>query len=64
MQGYTHSHKGMTSETKTPPQPYGRTHAQMHTHTRRGNNYYRGLDLCVKSVSVFFLRMEEQHSVH
>lgn len=52
--GYTHSHEGISSETKTPPQPYGRTHAQTRTHTRRGNNYYRGLDLCVKSISAFF----------
>lgn len=68
VQGYIHSHEGMTSETKAPPQPYGRTHAQTRMHARSGNNYYHGLDLCVKSVSVFsfffFLRTEDQHSAH
>lgn len=52
--------KGMTSETKK--HLWEKTHTHSHTHMW-GNNYYRGLDLCVKSLSVFFsLRMEEQHS--
>lgn len=62
-QVYTYSHKGDDFRDKkhhlshmvehTHSHSYTHTHTHTLTHTW-GNNYYRGLDLCVKSVFCFF----------